>query len=587
MELSEVIGYLKAHDLGQLPEYRVAMLRNVTLEFPALYLRHRLAQDGLNCVVRMGEYNNAVQEALAPDSTLYEGRPDLIVLALAADPLVDSLVHGFAGLSSEEVEREMALALETFATILGAIRRNTDTPVLVHSLETPARPSLGVLDSQTSRGQLGAFRELNARLQRQAAEHSACYLVDLDLLRLRVGADRFIDLRFWHMGLAPYSAEGSEALAAEYAVFVRALTGRVRKCLVLDCDNTLWSGILGEDGYERIAMGSSHPGSAYRDVQRVCLELNRRGVLLALCSKNNEQDVLHVLDTHPDMLIRREQVACTMVNWQNKADNIREIARLLNIGLDSLVFVDDSDFEVNLVRESLPQVEVIHFKGAPERFAGLIASCGLFDSLNLTDEDRRRPAMYKAEVGRRAAAEQLGSFSFEEYLAHLEMRVSLRMADAFTLPRISQLTMRTNQFNLTTRRYTEDALNDMLAKGAAIVTLALRDRYGDMGLVGAAVLLFEGAECRVDTFLMSCRALGRGAEDALFAACVHMAAGRCCTAMHGQYLPTAKNTQVKDFYPQRGFELVVANEDGSASYVLTRLEADPPAHFASLDMDVC
>lgn len=585
MELLKVIAALKANESEDLPQFRVAMLRNVTLEFPALYLRYSCLREGLRCVVSMGEHDNVMQEVLQADSHIFAGNPNLVILALGVDPLAGRLLHEFNSLTPTQVEEESGRILETFEVILKGIRRSSDVPVLVHSLESPIWPALGVLDSQTPGGQLDAFRELNRALRQIVVGFPACYLVDLDLLRMRVGADLFMDRRFWHHGMAPFSAVGSEALAANYITFIRALTGKTRKCLVLDCDNTLWGGILGEDGFDCVAMGSSYPGSAYRDVQSVCLELNRRGVLLAVCSKNNEEDVLQVFDNHPDMLLRREHFACIRSNWEDKASNLREIARLLNIGLDSLVFVDDSPFEVNLVRNTLPQVEVIHFDGPAVSFAGLIASCGLFDSLILTDEDKRRPAMYRAEASRRVAAEALGAQSLGEYLEHLRMEVALRRADSFTLPRVSQMTMRTNQFNLTTRRYSEASLAELHGDDAEILTLSLRDRYGDLGLVGAAILRYNLNVCVIDTFLLSCRALGRGVENALFAGCAQLALRRDCTVMESLYIPTRKNAQVKDFYPRLGFKVTGTDVDGSVAFRLDGVAASMPSHFVGIETD--
>lgn len=581
MRLHEVISFLKSMPKDGLPKYRVAVVRNITVEFCALYLRHGCAQLGLDCVVSMGEHDNAIQEAMTPGSHLYAEKPDLILVCLGADPLAERLVHEFNALSPEDVASEMDRVLDQFRAVLGAIRQRAETPVLVHGLESPTRPALGILDSQTDSGQLGAFREMNRRLRELAASHAACHVLDLDLLRLRTGADQFFDARFWHMGMAPFSAAGAEVLGREYLKFIRALTGRAKKCLVLDCDNTLWGGILGEDGFDRIAMGHDYPGSAYRDVQRVCLELNRRGVLLALCSKNNEADVLHVLDTHPDMLIRREHLACLRVNWDDKASNLAAIASLLNIGLDSLVFADDSDFEVNLVRQALPQVTVLHFSGSPERFAGLLTEDGLFDSLRLTAEDRRRPAMYKAEAARREAATQFSTQNLDEYLGSLEMEAAIVPVDSFTLPRASQMTLRTNQFNLTTRRHNEAELEEFLHGGGDILTISLKDRFGDFGIVGLAILLYKGADCLLESFLLSCRALGRGVEDALLCACIQRAAERGAQRMVGCYLPTPKNEQVRAFFPSRGFAPLRDLPEGGAEYTRDLTPFPPPLHIRS------
>ncbi|MBW1711998.1 MAG: HAD-IIIC family phosphatase [Deltaproteobacteria bacterium] len=224
-----------------------------------------------------------------------------------------------------------------------------------------------------------------------AGQEAGAYLVDLDRLQAALGYSNFIDNRMWHLAKAPYTLQGAKALAGEYLKFIRAARGKAKKCLTLDCDNTLWGGILGEEGLNRIKLGRVFPGSAFREFQEALLELYHRGVMLALCSKNNQAEVMEVLEKHPDMVLRPEHFVSMRINWQDKASNLAEMAQELNLGLDSFVLADDSQFEISLVQRLLPQVETIHLSGDPSQFSRIIRSCGLFDTLSYSSEDRQRP----------------------------------------------------------------------------------------------------------------------------------------------------------------------------------------------------
>ena len=276
-------------------------------------------------------------------------------------------------------------------------------------------------------------------------------------------------------------------------------------------------------------------------------------MILAICSKNNEADVMEVLAQHPDMQLREQHFAAFQVNWDDKATNLRRIAKQLNIGLDALVFADDSQFECGFVRENLPEVAVLHLGGEPSSFVSRLGRAGYFDSLTFSAEDRERTRMYRDEAQRQQLMESAGSL--EGYLGKLGIVATIGRADQLTIPRISQLTQKTNQFNLTTCRYSEGEILALSVDSSAdVFYMKLRDRISEMGLIGIAILRYQGREAELDSFLLSCRALGRGAEDCLLAHCVKAAAARGCTRVRGRYIPTKKNGQVAEFYPSHGFQ---------------------------------
>jgi FkbH-like protein len=350
----------------------------------------------------------------------------------------------------------------------------------------------------------------------------------------------------------------------------------VNGCRAVDLDNTLWGGVIGEEGMTGIKVGSEYPGAAFQALQRVLLDLSKKGILLAVCSKNNLDDAMEALDKHPGMLVRSQHFATLRINWTDKSQNLREIAQELNIGIDSLGFLDDNPFEREQVRAALPEVTIIDLPQNPLEYAATVRDCPVFERLTLSAEDQQRTAMY-AEQRQRAGAEQ--SFqSKEDFFRFLEQEAELNPVSELTLARIAQLTQKTNQFNLTTRRYTEAQITEMAKQaGWSIFSIRVRDRFGDHGLVGVAIAHDQGEQCEIDTFLLSCRVIGRTVETALLAHLAKSAAERGCKRLQGWFLPTRKNAPARDFYSEHGFELLAQSCEGSLwSLDLTQQEVAFP-----------
>jgi FkbH-like protein len=367
----------------------------------------------------------------------------------------------------------------------------------------------------------------------------------------------------WLSARVPLSGKLLNSLAVEYVRYFMAMVSARRKCLVVDLDNTLWGGILGEDGYDGIQIGHEFPGNAFRELQQAVLDLYHRGIILAICSKNNEADVLRVLEQHPDMLLRPQHFASVQINWDDKATNLRRIAQDLNIGLDSLAFWDDNPAERSLVRQMLPEVLVIDLPDHPSEYAPALRRIVEFETLMLSDEDRQRGAMYRAQAERQRL--QATAESLESYYASLDMRLEIGLADSHSIPRIAQLTQKTNQFNLTSRRYSQTEIAQMAADpNWRIYGLRLKDRFGDNGLAGVAILRSQDrGTWEIDTFLLSCRILGRTVETAFLAFVLRQAKDAGGTRMEGWFLPTKRNAPAKQFYGQHGFELAKEDESGS------------------------
>jgi FkbH-like protein len=531
---------------------RFAVVRNITLEpgLPAA-LKVRSAQRGLRAIVQIGDFDASAREVFDPNSFLYEGRPDIIVVALQLRTFTPRLVLDFAALTAAEIADLVDGTLQRITALVNGIRERSSSVILVHNFELPLVAAFGILDSRLERGQVNVIRGLNTELARRMNQAVSCFVVDIDHLLAQGGYEASIDDRYWHIGRSPYTFSFAERLASEYVKFAAALKGKNKKCLVLDCDNTLWGGVVGEDGLTGIALGETYPGSAFMEFQSVLLDLYHRGILLAINSKNNPADVAEVLENHPSSLLRPSHFVSMKINWTDKVTNLREIAADLNIGLDSLVFADDSAFECQFVRESLPEVAVIELPSDATRYARTLRASGYFDTLALNDEDRRRSEMYRSQTRRSELAANSGSM--EEYLASLDMIVTIASATGFSIPRIAQLTQKTNQFNLTTRRYSESEIARNIADPSWRVYYAeLEDKFDQAGIVAAALVHDAARVSRIDTFVMSCRVIGRGVEQALLARIARESAELGQETLVGEFIPTAKNEIVRDFYETAG-----------------------------------
>lgn len=376
--------------------------------------------------------------------------------------------------------------------------------------------------------------------------------LDLDSRQRLVGIEHSGDARKWYLYRQPFTEEFWHEVADDLSMTLKRQRSAAKKCLVVDCDNTLWGGIVGEDGLEGIALGEDFPGSAFRDFQQQLLTLRSKGVVLAICSKNNEQDVWDVFDRHDGMVLKREHFVAHRINWHDKGVNIESIAKELNIGLDSIVFVDDSPIEIDFVRSSLPMVTCIQVPSDVARFPLSFNSFRLFDREQVSAEDRVRSEMMLQERGRAVLGTSL---SAEEFTKALKLSVDFFEVKAEHLTRVTQLINKTNQFNLTTQRRTAGEVSNLLATpGVQMFAWRVADRFGDYGLVGVVILLRAADFIDIDTFLMSCRVLGRGIESAVFAAVAAYARLLNATKLRGRYVPTPKNSLVADLYRDHGFK---------------------------------
>lgn len=550
-EIQDVLNQISVENQQEL---HISVVRNITVEPIEPYLAYFAYQMGFAVQVQWGGYDSSIQDAIASNPQLFNSQTDCVLIFLKLEVLSARLAQCFPTLTVEEIDAECDRILEYTQTIIQGIRRQTTAMILWMGFERPLYPSWGILDLQKQMGQTTTIQRLNAAIQSLLLQQENSYFVDLDLPLARIGSQNYFDYRYWHIGRSPYTRQGLCEIATEVFKYIRALKGQNKKCLVLDCDNTLWGGVIGEDGLAGIKLSAnSYPGSSFYEFQQEILTLYHRGILIALCSKNNEAEVWDVFNNHPDMVLQESHIACAQINWDDKAQNLRQIAAELNIGLDSLVFVDDSEFEVNLVRQLLPEVETIHLPSKRSTdYRLMLASCGWFDTLALTQEDLGRGAMYSAARQRTQAQQQFTSII--QYHESLEMVAEISFADEFSVPRIAQLTQKTNQFNLTTQRYSEADIVDFMHRSKSdVLYLHLEDKFGLYGIVGVCIVTYQDAHAVIDSLLLSCRVLGRHVEDAFLHEIIKLATYRECQTIEGQYQPTPKNMQVQSFYCDRSF----------------------------------
>lgn len=340
-----------------------------------------------------------------------------------------------------------------------------------------------------------------------------------------------------------------------------------KKCLVLDCDNTLWGGVVGEDGVDGIQLGDNYPGKAFSDFQKVILELNEIGVILALCSKNNEQDVLEVFSKNTNMILKAENISSLRINWNNKADNILEISKELNIGLNSIVFLDDNPSEREIVKQLLPEVTVPNFPDKEYDLLNFIKelSIEVFSVFKLTNEDKNKSKQYLQNIRRKESINQFSDL--KNYIKSLNINIDLQYLDEFNIERIAQMTQKTNQFNLTTNRYLISDLNEMIINKSIIICASIKDKFGDSGITGLLIFKYLNSnELEIDNFLLSCRILGKEIESTFLNFSLNLLRGKGFKNIYAKFIPTKKNQQVENFYEKNNFEHLKTLDDGSKLY---------------------
>lgn len=502
---------------------KIFVLRNHMLDNIADFLRAWGHKAGLNVTVEFSDYNQLEQEVYGADSRLNQSGADITLLSLVYDSnlTISRLDHLLSGLTS--TGKSMIFCNMFLKQVYG------------HDIDE--------------------VTNLNKAYENLTRKYPAVFLIDWNRIEQQIGIDRSRDYRFWYTSKILLTPSFLNIYAREIIDQAKGIKGKIKKCLVLDCDGTLWGGVIGEDGVQGIQLDPDvYPGNIYYDFQRRILSLYEQGVLLALCSKNNEKDVLEVIDGHPHCLIRRTHLTAMRINWEDKATNITALAQELNLGLDSFVFLDDSLTECAWIKEQLKDVAVLDVPKDLFTYPQIIDKSGFFLKRGLTAEDKKRSLMLQEEFLRKEAAVHF--YNQDDFLKSLNLTAKVWKATEQEIERATQLTQKTNQFNLTTRRYTVSTMGAMIHDpNKSVLCLSLKDKFGDYGLVGLAIITYRDQQAYLDSFLMSCRVLGKKVEQVLLMACKEKVKTRHITQINGEYLETPKNHQTKYFLKDNGFNI--------------------------------
>jgi FkbH-like protein len=554
---------------------RVAVVSSFSSEFLHDHLVAWGLASGLDVDVYQAGFGVFRQEILDPGSGLYRYGPDVVVVAVEGEDWIPAAYREFLRGVVAGPAAAIAAWRDEVATLLGTLRTRSSATVLIHNFAAPAFGALGAADATHVDGQHAVIRRLNDTLTAVVMETTDVHVVDYAGLVNRHGALTWYDARMRHYARAPIAGPMQSLLAAEYVKFLRALRGLAKKCLVVDLDNTLWGGVVGEEGPLGIKLGATYPGSAFVEIQQYLLDLHARGVILAIASKNNPADVDEVFATNQSMVLASSHFAAIEVHWRSKTESLASIAVRLGIGLEHLVFADDNPVECEEIRRNLPAVTAICLPPQPERVVEALAREGLFDTLRLSAEDRRRGALYRQRdqaEGMRASAG-----SVEDYYRDLRMQLGFAQVDRASLVRAAQLTQKTNQFNVTTRRASEADVSRRAADPALIVTtVAVRDRFVDNAVVGVIMAKQSGDVVDIDTLLLSCRVIGRTVETAMLAHVCDLARERGASAITGTIIPTAKNEPARDLFARHAFAKTGEEVDGTTRWRLDLGEGGVP-----------
>lgn len=533
---------------------RIAILSSYTTDILCDKLKFLSLTEFGEIEIYTNLFNQYIQDLLSSKSKLYLYKPEIVFFLFDDETWLSAQKQLFKliGLAKKRLPQAVFLVgniVQSYSLLLPSLQWNQKNSLAEQILS------------------------LNMKVAKLHQTHKQLYIVDINDLVQHYGRSTMIDYRMQYLTKSPWSDKGIEILSLRLIQQIKTIQGNRKKVIVLDLDNTLWGGILGEDGMENLLLSNDGIGKAYYDFQKGLLKLYESGILLVICSKNDENLVFETIKSHPYMLIKKNHLAAWRINWNNKADNLESIAKELNLGLDSFVFLDDSPYERKLLKFTYPQLQVPDLPADPSQYSEFLAGISSLDTITVTQEDKNRNEMYQHE--RIRSEKRLSSDSLEKFLNSLHINVSIQRATSFMIPRIAQLTQKTNQFNLTTKRYSSTQIKQFASnKEMLVLAVSSKDIIGDMGLIGVIIAKIVDKSLIIDTFLMSCRVLGRGIEEAALFSLIEYGGRFGATSIIGEFIPTKKNQMAKDFLSNSYF---TSQKDGLFVYQLSKKEIKKPS----------
>ena len=535
-------------DATQFPLYKLAVLGDCATQHIATALQGYAFEEMIQLQVYDADYNQIDAQLLDLQSELYSFEANAVLLYLCVEKMYDSFCK------TDEKNR-ILFAENMIARIQGywdLLNQNSKVNILQYTFAEFDDGVFGNFAAKNRVSFLYQIKKLNLLLMEKAQEYKNVFLVDLNGIQAEYGRVHLYDAKMYDIAKMPLSMELLPEAAKQTVDVIKVLMGKIKKCVIMDLDHTLWGGVIGDDGLEGIQIGELGIGHAFEELQTWLKELKNRGIILAVCSKNDEEKAKEPFLKHPDMVLRLEDISMFVANWEDKASNIKRIQETINIGMDSVVFLDDNPFERNLVRQMIPDITVPELPEDPAEYLHYLRNLNLFETISYSEADKDRTRQYQAEVGRKVTQQQYATY--EEYLESLEMQAMAKFFEPFQYPRIAQLTQRSNQFNLRTIRYTEADI-ERIANDERYITryYTLKDKFGEHGLISVVIMEKREQELFIDTWLMSCRVLKRGMEEFIINDIVAFAKDMGYNKVIGEYIKTQKNGMVETIYERMQF----------------------------------
>ena len=544
------------NDFSNLQKIKVAILGDSATQLLNHALRGVGFDYGFNLEIFEADFNQIERQVFDSSSELYEFNPEIVILFHSSHKLLNK----YNKLKPDQYSHLANTQLELVNNICTTINTHINAKIIYYNYAEINDAVFGNYANKTASSFLFQLRKLNYELMVYATEHSNFYLCDISSIQNLTGKKSFFQSSLYINTEIVLSLNVLPEVASKTLDIISAMYGKLKKCLILDLDNTMWGGIIGDDGIENIQIGSLGIGKAFTEFQYWIKKLKNRGVILAVCSKNSESVAKEPFEKHPDMVLHLEDIAVFIANWENKADNIRQIQRILNIGFDSMVFLDDNPFERNMVRENIPGIIVPELPEDPAEYLEYLYTLNLFETVSFSNEDIERTKLYQIEAQRNIVQQKFTNE--DDFLGSLNMLSLIEPFNKFNIPRVAQLSQRSNQFNLRTVRYTEADI-EQISKNKDYFTFAftLEDKFGDNGLICVVILKKENEQMLfIDTWFMSCRVLKRGMESFTLNYIVNFAHENGYKIIKGEYIPTPKNEMVKDHYKNLGFAETLENQ---------------------------
>lgn len=537
-------------DYSALKKIRIALLGDSSTQLLTQSIKAYGYEECINFEIYESDYNQIEQQIVDSASELYQFQPQFVVIFQSTKRLAKNFYKKSSTQKKSFAQEKIAEVNDFYSTITN----NLKAKIIYFNFQEINDNVFGNFSNKTEQSFLYQLRKINFELMDLSIRCKNMFICDYNLINLQHGSSFCFDAKMYYTADMVLSIDVLPWVAKNITDIVSSISGKFKKCLILDLDNTLWGGIIGDDGIENIQIGDLGLGKAFTELQLWIRQLKERGIILAVCSKNTESVAKEPFQKHPDMLIKLDDIAVFVANWENKADNIKYIQNILNIGFDSMVFLDDNPFERNMVRTNIPEITVPELPEDPALYLEYILKLNLFETASLSEEDEHRTKQYQEEAGRVIAKRNF--VNEDDFLASLTMTSEVRAFDKFNIPRVAQLSQRSNQFNLRTVRYTDEDVQKLsVSKEHDTFIFNLKDKYGDNGFIAIIILQKQVDSLFIDTWLMSCRVLKRGMENFTLNTIVEHAKKGGYKKIIGEYIPTSKNEMVKDHYEKLGFVL--------------------------------